>query len=891
MAGTHVVELPARIVQVPGLIALHMRQHEMDENTQISCCDALSQIARGNDVQRNEVLKAEGHVSVVDAMVRHRANVRVQRAGSAALASIASGNEEGKSAILAKGGLRALVLALDLHGGDLKLLFIACGALRYLSTGDARRKRHLLGSGLPLGYTWTDNPSSAVVISDVFSSALVARLVAGEPLAFTLEELEELKQRSTSGGSQAANLRPSDCIKGYAPGAVKYLLSEPWSLKDALLRSSSRVETLFKAWDKDQSGTLDKTEFYRAVRALGFAVEQADSDALFDTLDADGSGAMEYSELDMMLRTTEGNEAPLGFRFREVIKPPTDAHEIVNDQLSSALQSSTSSEQREFTHRELASFGVSASVVPANKGAFVRARAPPSPVYFKPALDGPLGLKWTQVDSPEQPAGTELINGAMSRALGDRDRDGDGDQDEADTADTGGTEELSADEFVRFCAHGIRHDSFVRSWAPADQVLFRVAKRSPLDKHGRPILQAEHAHDLGHTWRQMPPGELKGWGLLGAGELSHAPLFRMLQGKMAAIQRKSYEDQSAAERLGEIELSDAEIAHLDLPPLHANSFIATCVQGTERYFKPLSALGATVAAMERYPSEIDVQLKALGVLSNLACGDETCQVAIVTSGALAAIMASLRLDAVEVRRCGCAALANLTYSNGMLKQAIVAAGGVRALVATMKVSPGDATVQTASISALANLALGDLNEREESEERKDDVLKNPKMSEKLIYLLKIMTIASRAPRKAQTSEAQKVTKLSWVATRRHAVLSAGAAEAVVAAMQHQYADEAQQLRVVRAGCSALQVFALGKDGGEDETATRAREAVVSAGGVSAVIEGMRNARDDVVIKGRGFGALNCIASGGDDSNQAVVSGGGKAWRSQPLMPLVKAFVD
>ena len=889
-----VFPLPARIVEVPGLLALHMRQYEMDENIQISCCVALSQIARGNDVQRHEVLKAEGHVSVVDAMVRHRANVRVQRAGSAALASIASGNEESKSAILAKGGLRALVLALDLHGGDLQLLFIACGALRYLSTGDARRKRLLLGSGLPLGYTWTDNPSSAVVISDVFSSALVARLVAGEPLAFTLEELEELKQRSTSGGSQAANLRPSDCIKGYAPGAVKYLLSEPWSLKDALLRSSSRVETLFKAWDKDQSGTLDKAEFYRAVRALGFAVEQADSDALFDTLDADGSGAMEYKEFDMMLRTTEGNETPLGFRFREVIKPPTDAHEIVNDQLSSALQSSTPSEQREFTHRELASFGMRASVGPvgpAHQGAFVRARAPPSPVYFKPALDGPLGLKWTQVDSPEQPAGTELTNGAMSRALGDRDRDGDGDQDEADTADTGGTEELSADEFNRFCARGIRHDSFVRSWAPADQVLFRVAKRSQLDKHGRPILQAEHARDLGRTWRQMPPGELKGWGLLGAGELSHAPLFRMLQGKMAAIQRKSHEDQSAAERLGEIELSEAEVAHLDLPPLHANSFIATCVQGTERYFKPLSALGATVAAMERYPTEIDVQLKAVGVLSNLACGDEACQVAIVTSGALAAIMASLRLDAVEVRRCGCAALANLTYSNGMLKQAIVAAGGVRALVAAMKVSPGDATVQTASISALANLALGDLNEREEVEERKDDVLKNPKMSEKLIYLLKIMTIAPRASRKAQPSETQQATKLSWAATRRHAVLSAGAAEAVVAAMQHQYADEAEKLRVVRAGCSALQVFALGKDGDNDETATRGCEAVVSAGGVSAVIEGMRNARDDVVIKGRGFGALNCIASGGDDLIQAVVSGGGKAWRSQPLMPLVKAFVD
>ena len=35
-----------------------------------------------------------------------------------------------------------------------------------------------------------------------------------------------------------------------------------WSLKDALLRSSSRVVDLFRAWDEDGSGSVDKKEFF-----------------------------------------------------------------------------------------------------------------------------------------------------------------------------------------------------------------------------------------------------------------------------------------------------------------------------------------------------------------------------------------------------------------------------------------------------------------------------------------------------------------------------------------------------------------------------------------------------------------------------------------------------
>jgi Ca2+-binding EF-hand superfamily protein len=82
-------------------------------------------------------------------------------------------------------------------------------------------------------------------------------------------------------------------------GSGKVDMSEylQWSLKDALMRSSSRVVDLFRAWDEDRSGTVDRREFHKAVRALGFDVSEEDAGAVFDSLDEDGSGNLEYKEL------------------------------------------------------------------------------------------------------------------------------------------------------------------------------------------------------------------------------------------------------------------------------------------------------------------------------------------------------------------------------------------------------------------------------------------------------------------------------------------------------------------------------------------------------------------------------------------------------------------
>ena len=107
---------------------------------------------------------------------------------------------------------------------------------------------------------------------------------------------EELKQRF-------------DALDDDGSGKIDMAEYLQWSLRDALMRSSSRVVDLFRMWDEDRSGTVDKGEFHKAVRALGFDVQREDTDAVFESLDDDKSGNLEYKELNEMLRKGVGAEA------------------------------------------------------------------------------------------------------------------------------------------------------------------------------------------------------------------------------------------------------------------------------------------------------------------------------------------------------------------------------------------------------------------------------------------------------------------------------------------------------------------------------------------------------------------------------------------------------
>ena len=77
-----------------------------------------------------------------------------------------------------------------------------------------------------------------------------------------------------------------------------------FALCDALSRSSTRVIELFKQWDEDGEGGIDKKEFRRAIKSLGFDffANDAELDMAFAEFDVDKSGTITYEELNGALR-------------------------------------------------------------------------------------------------------------------------------------------------------------------------------------------------------------------------------------------------------------------------------------------------------------------------------------------------------------------------------------------------------------------------------------------------------------------------------------------------------------------------------------------------------------------------------------------------------------
>ena len=64
-------------------------------------------------------------------------------------------------------------------------------------------------------------------------------------------------------------------------------------------------ESLFASIDVDNSGQIDKNEFGKAIIALGFVAGRDDIAKVFDGLDEDGSGQIEYKELQQILKAPE----------------------------------------------------------------------------------------------------------------------------------------------------------------------------------------------------------------------------------------------------------------------------------------------------------------------------------------------------------------------------------------------------------------------------------------------------------------------------------------------------------------------------------------------------------------------------------------------------------
>ena len=73
-------------------------------------------------------------------------------------------------------------------------------------------------------------------------------------------------------------------------------------LRSYLTANFSRVIDLLRQWDEDEDGYVDRSEFRKALPALGLAIDRHGADELYDSFDADGDGLITLEELSRQLR-------------------------------------------------------------------------------------------------------------------------------------------------------------------------------------------------------------------------------------------------------------------------------------------------------------------------------------------------------------------------------------------------------------------------------------------------------------------------------------------------------------------------------------------------------------------------------------------------------------
>lgn len=131
------------------------------------------------------------------------------------------------------------------------------------------------------------------------SSATVeldAALRAGA-VAFEMDQKNKFALRKHGPGKTGSNVANDVKLE---KGASAVTVVE--QLRASLTANLTRTIDLFREWDADNSGSVDKEEFHRALGLLGMQASKAESDELFDSLDDDRSGTIEFGELHAKLR-------------------------------------------------------------------------------------------------------------------------------------------------------------------------------------------------------------------------------------------------------------------------------------------------------------------------------------------------------------------------------------------------------------------------------------------------------------------------------------------------------------------------------------------------------------------------------------------------------------
>uniref|UniRef100_A0A7S3EW13 EF-hand domain-containing protein n=1 Tax=Haptolina ericina TaxID=156174 RepID=A0A7S3EW13_9EUKA len=131
-----------------------------------------------------------------------------------------------------------------------------------------------------------------------------------------------------------------DEIKKQQPLVVK--------LGEALLKKNIRAVDWLRSWDTNGDGMIQKEEFYEHVAGLGIQADKEEMDALFSTLDEDGSGTLELNELKPALRKLQDAREAALKTFKVVEETVEQLRERARtaEQLLQAIEDAEEEEKR-----------------------------------------------------------------------------------------------------------------------------------------------------------------------------------------------------------------------------------------------------------------------------------------------------------------------------------------------------------------------------------------------------------------------------------------------------------------------------------------------------------------------------------------------------------------
>ena len=122
-------------------------------------------------------------------------------------------------------------------------------------------------------------------------------------------ELRSLDWRQESGGPKAPG--GSDVLDASkAMGTTKQRVKTMFKQLDKFLKKhGNEMSLLMRQWDENRDGRITKGEFKKALKYLGYEAGKGELDGLFDILDQDGSGYIDYAELVKMSRGDDDGPA------------------------------------------------------------------------------------------------------------------------------------------------------------------------------------------------------------------------------------------------------------------------------------------------------------------------------------------------------------------------------------------------------------------------------------------------------------------------------------------------------------------------------------------------------------------------------------------------------